>query len=155
MKRPDEPLFWPAHYPPTDPVKKFFIGIRWLGPDLSFFKELRDQQAARVNGLMACWPTNEEHEVALIMGKHFQRSIGWKTPFFLPNDRFIVIAYGPRFQSMDAYVEFEESVADIKKDLQMDSSDGIWQQIAELAFQDAERTFQDVVRILLKKKDVT
>ena len=56
---------------------------------------------------------------------------------------------------MDAYVEFEESVADIKKDLQMDSSDDLWQQIADLAFQDAERTFQDVVRMLLKKKEVT
>jgi hypothetical protein len=154
MKRPDEPLTWPSHFPPTDPVKKFFVGLRWLGPDLSFFKELCDQQAARTTTLMASWPTHEEREIALLMGKRFQHSIGWKTEVFLPQDDFRVIAYGPRFQSMDGDVLFEDSLDEIKKDLRTDLPDHIWQQIAERAFQDVERTFQSVVRLLLKRKDV-
>jgi len=145
MKRPEDPLEWPAHFPPTDPVKKFFIGIRWLGPDLGFFRELRDQQAARTITLMAFWQSDDERSIALLMGKHFRRSIDWKTGVFLPQDRFCVIAYGPRFQSMGEDDFFEESLVGIHKDLGMELPDTFWQQVIE-------SSFQDVVRAVLKKR---
>ena len=104
---------------------------------------------------MASWPTNEEREIALVMGKQFQRSIGWKSEFFLPQDHLHVIANGPRFQSMDGDDLFENSLDGIKKDLRIELPDDFWQQIAERAFQDAEWTFWDVVGMLLKKKEVS
>ena len=145
MKRPEDPLEWPSHFPPTDAVKKFFIGVRWLGPDLRFFRELCDQQAARTTTLMAAWPTVEERAIALLMGRHFRHSIGWKSEVFLPYDRVCVIAYGPRFVTMDNDF-FEESLVGIRKDLCMDLPDAFWQQTVEWCF-------QDVVRAVLKRQE--
>ena len=144
-KVPEDPLEWPVYFPPTDPVKKFFIGLRWLGPDLSFFEELRHLQAARTIVHMSSWPTNEERDIALRMGKHFQRSIGWKTEYFLPNDRFCVVAYGPWFQSMDGDDLFEDAVVGIRKELRADLPDDFWRQTYEW-------NLQEVVCEILKKK---
>ena len=48
----------------------------------------------------AAW-ADADRPVALAVGTLIQRHIGWVTPYFLPSDAFAVIAYGPRFQSMD------------------------------------------------------
>ena len=97
---------------------------------------------------MDSWPTNEEREIALVMGNHFRRSIGWKTEFFLPQDRFCVIAYGPRFQSMDGYDLFEDSVERIETDLRMGLSSDFWARTTEWSF-------YEVVREVLMKKEST
>jgi hypothetical protein len=55
MDAPEIPSVWPDDFPPTDPVKKFFYGIRWLGPDISFFKGLRRQQALRNEKLLSTY----------------------------------------------------------------------------------------------------
>lgn len=144
MNNPEDPLRWPSHFPPTDPVKKFFIGVRWLGPDLHFFKEIRDQQAKRTQALMACWQTDEERKLARLVGKHFQESIGWKTDVFLPLDAFHVIAYGPRFQSIDDLL-FAEAVLRIEKEIVMTLPISFWQQVMC-------ETFGDVVRAMLQKQ---
>ena len=116
MKEPEEPLVWPDDYPPTDPLKKFFLGIRWLGPDLKFFNELCQQQAGRIEENMAMWSTTAEHQTALMMGRHFRRACGWRTDFFLPDDRFSVVVYGPRFQTLETAF-LEEATAGIEKEL--------------------------------------
>ena len=144
MKRPEEPLVWPAHFPPTEPVKKFFIGLRWLGPDLRFFKDLRKQQAGRIADHMAVWPTDEERDMALLMGKHFRHSIAWRTEFFLPPDHFKVIAYGPRFQSMDDML-FEEASLGIETDIGLKLADAFWQETIGWSF-------EDVVKAVIKKR---
>lgn len=135
---------WPAHFPPTDPVKKFFIGVRWLGPDLHFFRELRDQQAQRTNVLMVAWTTAAERELASLLGRHFRDLIGWRSNIFLPEDRFQVIAYGPRFQSMDNLL-FEEALLGIEKDMGMKFEDAFWQQTVDW-------TFGQVVRAMLERQ---
>jgi hypothetical protein len=50
-------LSYPKHYPPKTRWKKFFIGVRGLGSDLSFFDDLNAQQVARVPAMMNAWAT--------------------------------------------------------------------------------------------------
>jgi hypothetical protein len=38
---------------------------------------------------------------ALMIGRALQTTVGWPTPYFLPEDRLNVVLYGPRFQSLD------------------------------------------------------
>ncbi len=113
MKTPNEPLEYPPHYPPTDRWKKFFIGVRWLGPDLSFFKDLRRQQGARTSECMTVWESAEQKELASIFGHAFMKWLRWPTPYFLPKDKFAVIARGPKFDMIDNG-EFEEIIEEIE-----------------------------------------
>ncbi|HEV8553911.1 MAG TPA: hypothetical protein VGR65_11105, partial [Casimicrobiaceae bacterium] len=83
---PDEPLVWPSHYPPTDRWKRFFIGVRWLGPDLAFLQDFRDRQALRSQKSLETWPTAVSRRLALIVGEALvNNGVGWSTPWFVPN----------------------------------------------------------------------
>jgi hypothetical protein len=88
-------LQWPSHFPPKTRSHRFFIGVRGLGPDLSFFADLRRAQAQRTDAVLAAWP-EELRDRALSLGKVVAKAAGWPTPFFLPQDSFNVSAYGPR-----------------------------------------------------------
>ena len=57
-------LVFPEHFPPATRWKKFFIGVRWLGPDLSFFKDLKAQQAARSADSMHAWGGGMRQQIA-------------------------------------------------------------------------------------------
>ena len=151
IREPQEALVWPDDFPPTNAVKKFFIGIRWLGPDLGFFKELRIQQAGRTNRDMDVWPTPAERQAALMMGNHFHRACGWKAEFFLPEDRLCVIGYGPRFQTMDAFDGFEEAIAGIEKELGTAFGDDFWRKSVDLTFGEVVR---QIVAIAAKTEGI-
>lgn len=99
--RPEDPLVFPHDYPPLGGWKRFFIGVRWLGPDTSFFKELRSAQAARSLALMDAWGGGERQALAMRIGVVFASHCRWPTPFFLPDDNAAVIAGGPRFESIE------------------------------------------------------
>ena len=113
----DLPLVYPDHYPPTGWRERFFIGVRWLGPDLSFFKNLRATQASRTSASMHSWGGGPRQELATVMGAIFARRLRWPTAFFLPNDIVCVIAGGPSFgmlandpDVLDAIGEIEEQI---------------------------------------------
>jgi len=40
------------------------IGLPGLGPDISFFRDLRNRQAARIEALMAAWTDPQRRRVA-------------------------------------------------------------------------------------------
>jgi hypothetical protein len=111
---PQNPLVWPEDFPPTDPVKKFFYGIRWLGPDISFFKRLQAQQAARTEAQMAAWTDAKERQVVQVFGKCLCKAIGWKTPYFIPADSAVTVSYGPKFRSMEEFL-FEEATREYEQ----------------------------------------
>lgn len=114
MIAPEAPLRWPDSFPPRTRREQFFLGVRWLGPDLSFFDDLRRSQAARTLELFSASWAEPERTNALAVGTLIQRHIGWRTPYFLPRDAFAVIAYGPRFQSMDdlLFASFADAIDD-------------------------------------------
>jgi hypothetical protein len=98
----EESLVWPDHYPPKTRWKRFFIGVRFLGPDLSFFKDFEKRQGRRTASSMEVWTVDLERRLALLIGERFrEQKMGWKTPFFLPSDSFGVIVNGPRFRAID------------------------------------------------------
>lgn len=66
--------------------------MRWLGPDLSFFKELRELQASRDEASLAAWPEGQQRDVAILIGQALQMALSWPTPYFLPGDRFNPVA---------------------------------------------------------------
>lgn len=103
MPGPSDPLKFPPHFPPTDPWKKFFIGVRWLGPDLSFFKALKSQQAARDASQMSAWGGGIRQEIAEVISNIFHERLGWGSNVFLPEDQFSVISHGPKFDILDSY----------------------------------------------------
>lgn len=90
-------LRFPAHFPPSTPMKKFFIGVRWLGPDLSFFRDLKDSQGARSLSDMSAWDGATRSALACQVSAILATSFGWKSPYFLPDDAAIVAFHGPRF----------------------------------------------------------
>jgi len=55
MDRSIDPLVFPPYFPPTNRREKFFIDGRWLGPDLSFFKKLKQQQSEMIPEQMNVW----------------------------------------------------------------------------------------------------
>lgn len=116
---PDEPLRYSSHYPPTGRWKRFFIGVRWVGPDLSFFKILRSNQASRTSSSMNAWGGGDRQALAVAVGVALSRHCRWPTPHFLPGDSLLVIAGGPRFAAVDDAdtkdaIGALEEIADVK-----------------------------------------
>ena len=123
------PLEYPSHYPPTDRWKRFFIGVRWLGPDLSFFKQLRSQQGARVPGCMTGWGGGDRQALAAHVSSIFAKQLRWPCPYFLPNDKLAVIAGGPEFRSIDD-LGADEAVGEIEEHLGITMGAAFWQAAA-------------------------
>jgi hypothetical protein len=96
-----DPLVFPPNFPPTSRWEKFFIGVRWLGPDLSFFKKLKRQQADRVQSQMEVWGSGKRREIAEFLSQGFMREVRWPTSVFLPGDSFQVMCNGPSFGMVD------------------------------------------------------
>lgn len=133
MKDKIKPLRYPDHYPPTDKWKQFFIGVRWLGPDLSFFKELDVQQASRTEDLMQEWGGGLNQELAEIFADIFYKSLRWKSKVFLPEDDFTVISSGPKFDMLENFV-IEDAIAAIKKKYKLHIDRSFWDDLEEATF---------------------
>jgi hypothetical protein len=100
-------LVFPEHFPPKTRWKKFFIGVRWLGPDLSFFRELKARQAARHPEAMHAWGGGLRQEIAERISRTLADRLRWKSTVFLPQDLIIVAFHGPRFDSLDDFIHEE------------------------------------------------
>jgi len=144
MRHPEEPLVWPPHFPPTDRWKKFFIGIRKLGPDLSFFKDLKQQQASRTPDSMASWHIDtKQGEVLAAICEVLHKIVRWKTKVFLPKDEFKVILYGPKFQSM---YEPEIAIWEIERRLRIRMAESFWESTEHLTLQEVVNRLADEIR---------
>ena len=96
-----DPLVFPPHFPPTTRREKFFIGVRGLGPDLSFFKQLKKQQGERTPEQMKVWGSGKRREIAEQLALGFKKEVRWPTAVFLPADSFEVMCNGPAFGMLD------------------------------------------------------
>jgi len=101
MYKGTDPLVFPPHFPPTTRREKFFIGVRWLGPDLSFFKKLKQQQGERTQEQMEVWGSGTRREVAEQLAQGFKNEVRWPRAVFLPTDSFQVMCNGPSFGMVD------------------------------------------------------
>lgn len=119
----DAPLIYPPHYPPTDRWKRFFLGVRWLGPDLSFFGDLRATQASRTAQSIDAWGGGDRQALAITVCAAFSRHLRWPTPYFLPTDSVAVIAGGPKFTNFD---EAEDVVDEIEERMGVKLGDSFW-----------------------------
>jgi hypothetical protein len=141
-------LTWPQHFPPTDSWKKFFYGVRWLGPDISFFKELKQSQASRTQEVMSVWTDEKQKSTVDIFGDSISRQIGWQTPYFLPKDSVAVIAYGPRFLSFDELL-WEAATLDFEKKVGRKFDNKFWETIVD--WNDKNETFGKLIYALTNK----
>ncbi len=126
MRVSNDALQYPPHYPPTDRWKKFFIGVRVLGPDLSFFKDLEKQQGVRTQECMKAWKTNEQYNLAIKLGRAFKEDAGWPTEYFLPDDHLEVIAGGPQFFDTDDSLNFFDALIETGEQIGLDLSQDSW-----------------------------
>jgi len=108
MNESPSPLFWPEHFPPENRWDSFLMGIPALGPDLSFFKDLMQNQADRTEEVMAAWSDERERRVALSLGERLQKQWGWKKPYFIPADQMLAVVCGPDF-----WAYFESDLSDV------------------------------------------
>jgi hypothetical protein len=129
------PLRFPAHFPPTTPWKKFFIGVRWLGPDLSFFKELKRAQSCRQVDQMNAWGGGRRQAIAELIAGVLHRHLGWKTPVFLPEDSVAVAFYGPKFDLLDNFV-VEEIAEAIEARFKIELPESFWIEAEEMTLGD-------------------
>jgi hypothetical protein len=143
MNMPASPLVWPEDYPPKNRWDSFFMGFPGLGPDLSFFKGLEEQQAARTEEVMAAWSDEQERRVALSLGQILRKHWGWKQPYFLPVDQTMVVVCGP-----DSSAFFEMDLADIFEDfneqLGTRLTAGFWEVVID--WNDRNGCFGELVR---------
>ncbi len=109
-----EPLRFPDHFPPKDFWKKFFIGVRWFGPDMSFFEDIEAQQGARDKTHLDIWGGGIRQEIALMFSTDLCELQKWRTNVFIPQDKLNVIWNGPRYQSIDD-LAFEHALKIIEK----------------------------------------
>ena len=119
-------LQFPKHFPPTDPWKKFFIGVRWLGPDLSFFKELKTLQGQRSSAEMAAWRGGQRQRLAEAISRILARRLGWKSEVLLPQDSATVAFHGPRFDFNDPESAFEEVLEVLNRDFGLSVPAAFW-----------------------------
>jgi hypothetical protein len=139
-------LQFPSHFPPQDRWGKFFIGVRWLGPDLSFFRQLKEQQAARSSEAMSAWGGGERQKVAQAIAGVLARQLGWKSQVFLPEDSVAVAFHGPRFDFNDPESAFEEVVEVLHAEFCITMPESFWAQ-------QTERTLGELVNDLLASRD--
>ena len=123
-------LRYPPDFPPTRGWDRFFLGVRWLGPDLSFFNDLRSRQAQRGTTDLAAWGGGDREELARVVGSSFARYCGWPTPYFLPDDVVTVVASGPSFGWVDV-TDTEEAIRAIEEEVGVQMGDGFWRGIAQ------------------------
>lgn len=116
---------------PQDRWSKFFIGVRWLGPDLSFFKQLKEQQALRTPESMSAWCGGERQKLAQAMSNVLARQLGWKSEVFLPDDAVAVAFHGPRYDFNDPESAFEEVVEVLHADFGISVPESFWPTQAE------------------------
>ena len=124
-------LRFPSHFPPTDRWKKFFIGVRWLGPDLSFFKTLKAVQAQRDISVMNAWGGGKRLEVAVSISKVLAQQLGWKSEYFLPDDSATVAFHGPRFDFCDPESAFEAVLETLRTNFEISPPAVFWQSHTE------------------------
>ena len=119
-------LHYPDHFPPTDRWKKYFIGVRWLGPDLSFFGELKRLQAQRSLSEMDAWGGGLRQRLAEAVSHALSRQLGWKSAVFLPGDSAEVAFHGPRFDFNDPESALEAVVETLRKDFHITVPESFW-----------------------------
>jgi len=120
-----EPLKFPDHFPPKDFWNKFFIGVRRIGPDLSFFKDIEKQQGARDIQLLCLWGGGIRQEIAEAISTELCKSQKWASNVFIPQDMLAVIWNGPRFQSIDD-LTFEHALNVIEKKYNLKIPQSFW-----------------------------
>lgn len=114
---PAAPSRYPSGYPPTGGRARFFIGVRWLGPDLSFFGRLGAQQQARSAASLDLWGGGARQQAARVTGAILARRLRWPGPCFLPDDAFAVVCDGPRFGVLDIDYDVEDAIGEIQEQL--------------------------------------
>ncbi len=120
------PLKFPPHFPPSNRWERFFIGVRWLGPDLSFFKDLEATQASRTAACMDAWHGSQAKAVAGLISLVLSKQLGWKTPYFIPDDSAEVAFHGPSFDFTDPEAAFEAVIEALDSELGMRPSKEFW-----------------------------
>ncbi len=124
----DPPLRYPAHYPPTTWRHRFFIGVRWLGPDLGFFKQLACQQGSRSPTTMDQWGGGVRQHVAAEIGVILAHRLRWGSTYFLPDDSVAVVFGGPDFGVIDVDLDVDDALSEIAETLAVKLPTHFWQQ---------------------------
>ena len=119
-------LNYPAHFPPSDGWGRFFLGVRWLGPDLSFFSQIASLQRARTLKSMDEWGGGERQSTAMLLGSILARRLRWPTPYFLPDDSVAVVVGGPKFGGVDS-VDLSDSIGEIEEQLGIKPGPAFWE----------------------------
>ncbi len=127
-------LRFPEHFPPKDRWGKFFIGVRWLGPDLSFFKTLKTAQAQRAAQELTAWGGGARQTLAHAISRVLARSLGWKSDVFLPENSAAVVFHGPRYDFSDPESAFAEVVEMLAIDFRIVVPESFWARYAEASF---------------------
>ena len=122
----DKPLRYPPHFPPANRWKRFFMGVRWLGPDTSFFSELRMRQNARTPESMNIWGGGSRQELANALGTVFAKFCNWPSPYFLPDDDVSVIAGGSTFGWVDN-IDIDKTISSIEKIVGVNLTSEFWE----------------------------
>jgi hypothetical protein len=125
-------LQFPDHFPPKDRWGKFFLGVRWLGPDLSFFNDLKVEQGKRSVEFLAQWGNASRQQLAQAISKVLSHELGWKSEVFLPEDAVAVAFHGPRFDFCDSDSAFERVVETLDKEFGIHVTDSFWHDKAAL-----------------------
>ena len=117
MRDSGDPIAFPPNFPPKSGWDKFFIGVRWLGPDLSFFQDFQERQELRSESLMSVWHDDKLRRLAIEFGISLKRHLHWKSIYFLPDDTLAAVLHGPKFEQIggdqdakDAVEEFQERI---------------------------------------------
>lgn len=135
MQTTSDPLRFPGHFPPKTRWDKFFLGVRWIGPDLSFFKALRKREAARSAELMEVWDGGLRQELAEGLAQALKKNLRWKTGVFLPQDSFVVICHGPSFDWGSPFA-LEMAIEDFEDRYEVKVPAGFWQDHDNATFGD-------------------
>jgi hypothetical protein len=89
------PLRWPEDFQPREGIRRILVGVRLLGPGSSFFRALRESQAARDRSALEAWGTDAQRlKLSRVFGAFLHRRVGWPSRLLLQEDSFEMLLLG-------------------------------------------------------------
>jgi len=75
---------------------------------------------------MRAWGGGRHERVATAVSRVLAKSLGWKSPYFLPEDMAEVAFHGPSFDFTDPEAAFDDVVEMLRDEYNFHGSDEFW-----------------------------
>lgn len=96
------------------------------------------------------WRDDRERQIAIQFGRCICGALGWKKPYFIPTDKAVVVAYGPKLRVLEEFL-WDEATREFEKRVGRRLRRRFWQSVID--WQDKNVTLGELVAKLVQELD--